>query len=43
MFMQWYKTFKSKRKRLIYIEKFLYSFAYVWFLFLDSGAYYSLH
>ena len=24
------KTFKSKWKRLIYIEKFLYSFAYIW-------------
>lgn len=24
------KTFKSKRKRLIYIEKFLYGFGYIW-------------
>ena len=37
------KMFKSKRKRLIYIETFLYSFGYIWFQFLDSGAYYSLH
>ena len=27
----YFKTFKSKRKRLIYIEKFLYSFGYIWF------------
>ena len=25
------KMFKSKRKRLIYIETFLYSFGYIWF------------
>ena len=24
------KMFKSKRKRLIYIDKFLYSFGYIW-------------
>lgn len=24
------KAFNSKRKRLIYMEKFLYSFAYLW-------------
>lgn len=37
------KAFKSKRKRLIYIETFLYSFAYIWFQFLDSSTHYSLH
>ena len=25
------KMFKLKRKRLIYIETFLYGFAYIWF------------
>ena len=37
------KTFKLKRKRLIYIEKILSSFTRLVAQFLDSRIHYSLH